>query len=79
MARDIDYAATAVKNAVLEKYGSANSLDDLRVVANDRTISIFHAGQMAEGTRDRLLATVRAASSYEDLWTALTTRKDLIN
>ena len=79
MARDIDYAATAVKNALREKYGGDNSLDDLRVVANDRTISIYHDGKMAEGTRDRLLATVRAASSYADLWTALAARKDLIN
>ena len=29
MARDIDYAATAVKKAVVEKYGRANDLDEL--------------------------------------------------
>lgn len=71
MARDIDYAATAVKTAIVEKFGRQNELEDLDVVARDRTISIHHGDRVAEGTRDDLLAAVRAAESYAMLWEVL--------
>ncbi len=70
MARDIDYAATAVNKAIVEKFGRRHALDDLRVVANEKTISIHHAGRMAEGTRDELLAKLRKAETYDDFWNA---------
>jgi hypothetical protein len=44
---------------------------DLRVVAGDRTIFVDHDGRNAEGTRDDLLAAVRSATSYADLWEVL--------
>lgn len=71
MARDIDYAATAVKTAIVEKFGRHNELQDLQVTANERTISIRHQDRMAEGTRDDLLAAIRAADSYPSLWEVL--------
>lgn len=71
MARDIDYAATAVKTAIVEKFGRKNELQELEVVANDRTITVQHADRAAEGTRDNLLAAVRAAENYEMLWQVL--------
>jgi hypothetical protein len=73
MARDIDYAAIAVKTAILEKFGRKTDLQDLTVAANDRTISVQHAGRTAEGSRDDLLAAIRAADSYEGLWEFLPT------
>ena len=73
MARDIDYAATAVKKAITEKFGRQTELQDLAVTANERTISVEHGGRSAEGTRDDLLAAVRAADSYERLWEVLPT------
>jgi hypothetical protein len=68
MLRDIDYAATAVQRAIVEKFGSRNDVQDLRVTANEKTISLEHAGRTGEGTRDALLAAVRSADSYEKLW-----------
>ena len=71
MARDIDYAAIAVKNAISEKFGRSNELQDLDVTAGERTILIRHAGQAAEGSRDDLLAVVRGAETYDQLWETL--------
>jgi hypothetical protein len=68
MARDIDYAATAVKAAIVEKFGRKSELQDLVVTAGERTILVQHDGRTAEGTRDDLLAAIRAADSYESLW-----------
>jgi hypothetical protein len=68
MARDIDYAAIAVTNAIAEKFGRANDLKDLEVIANDRTITVRHGEHAAECTRDPLLAAIRAADSYEQIW-----------
>jgi hypothetical protein len=68
MARDIDYAAIAVRKAIVEKFGRQNDLHELVVTANERTISLCHSGRQAEGTRDDLLATVRKADSYDRLW-----------
>jgi hypothetical protein len=71
MLRDIDYAATAVKTAITEKFGRHCQLQDLRVTANDKTISIDHQGRVAEGTRDALLAATRKAQDYHQLWELL--------
>jgi hypothetical protein len=71
MARDIDYAAIAVSKAIVEKFGRTSELENLAVTANERTISVSDSGQAAEGTRDYLLAAIRAADSYENLWVAL--------
>jgi hypothetical protein len=68
MARDIDYAAIAVTNAIAEKFGRANDLKDLEVIANDRTITVRHGENATEGTRDDLLAAIRAAESYDQIW-----------
>lgn len=71
MDRDIDYAAVAVKRAILEKFGAKQPLADLSVDANERTITVQHGERTAESTRDRLLAAVRDANSYAELWEAL--------
>ena len=71
LARDIDYAATAVKSAIVEKFGRSSDLQHLQVIAREKTISVSHAGRTAEGTRDALLAAVRAANSYDELWEVL--------
>jgi hypothetical protein len=68
MLRDIDYAATAVQRAIVEKFGRKNELQELQVTAGDRAISIRDGDRLAEGSRDRLLAAVRKADSYDDLW-----------
>jgi hypothetical protein len=74
MARDIDYAAIAVHTAIVEKYGRSNNLQSVQVTANEKTISVRDDAQVAEGTRDDLLAAVRAAESYDKLWEILTVR-----
>jgi hypothetical protein len=68
MMRDIDYAATAVKTAIVEKFGREEAMDDLVLVANDRTISVQHGDRMAEGTRDHLIGAVRKVGSYDEFW-----------
>ncbi|MBI3465734.1 MAG: hypothetical protein HY000_22180 [Planctomycetes bacterium] len=68
MARDIDYAAIAVTNAIVEKFGRQHDLHDLAVTANERTISVRQSGRFAEGTRDALLAALRKAESYSQFW-----------
>lgn len=68
MLRDIDYAAKAVKLAIVEKFGGKSDLQQLAVSAHDRTISVRDGRRELEGTRDELLAAVRAAGSYESLW-----------
>lgn len=73
MLRDIDYAATAVKTAIVEKFGRQSDLQDLQVTANDRTISIHHEGRTAEGTRHALLAAIRDAQDLSQIWQVLPT------
>jgi len=68
--RDIDYAAAAVKKAIVEKFHDVE-LSSLQVMAGERTIYVEHDGRNAEGTRDHLLAAVRRATSYADLWVVL--------
>jgi hypothetical protein len=68
--RDIDYAAVAVKKAIVEEFKDT-ALEDLQTVAGETTISIHHAGRKAEGTRGDLLTAVRKATSYDDLWEVL--------
>jgi hypothetical protein len=70
MIRDIDYAATAVKKAITEKFWKAD-LAELEAVAGENTIAICHREHTAEGTRDNLLAAVRKATSIDDLWEVL--------
>jgi hypothetical protein len=68
MLRDIDYAATAVQRAIIEKFGRSHDVQELRVTANENTISLADAERIGEGTRDALLAAVRKAESYDHLW-----------
>lgn len=68
MARDIDYAAAAVNRAIVEKFGRANDLNGLTVVARENTIALQDGTQSAEGPRDDLLAALRRAASYADFW-----------
>ncbi len=68
MARDIDYAATAVKKSIVEKFGRQNELEQLEVSAGENTIHVIHGAHRSEGTRDNLLADVRQAGNYEQLW-----------
>lgn len=71
MARDIDYAAIAVQKAIVEKFGRKSDLQGLTVTANEKTISIEDGRHRAEGTRDNLLAAIRAADCYERIWEQL--------
>jgi hypothetical protein len=68
MLRDIDYAATAVKNAIVEKFGRQVDLENLQVTANERTISVQVGDHIAEGTRDSLLCGLRKADTYDNFW-----------
>ena len=74
MARDIDYAAITVHTTIVEKFGRKCDLKNMNVKANERTISIQDGIHTAEGTRDDLLAAIRAADSYEKLWEILVMR-----
>lgn len=68
MARDIDYAAVAVKNAITEKFGRHHDLTNLEVIAGEREMLVRDGDLSVEGTRDDLLAAVRAAETYEETW-----------
>jgi hypothetical protein len=68
MARDIDYAAIAVKASIVDKYGRKAELQNLDVTADERVIVLRDGERMAAGTRDDLLAAIRAAESYDQLW-----------
>jgi hypothetical protein len=68
MARDIDYAAIAVENAILEKFGGRAALPTLRVSAGDKTITVSEGERAIEGTRDHLLSFLRQADSVERLF-----------
>ncbi|HEX4000961.1 MAG TPA: hypothetical protein VHX65_20620 [Pirellulales bacterium] len=68
LARDIDYAAIAVKKAIQEKFGRQNNLDSLEILAGDKTIFVRDGDRQTEGTRDDLLAGIRAATDYADVW-----------
>jgi hypothetical protein len=74
MARDIDYAAIAVRTALAEKFGWKEDLQALEVIAKERTISLRHGLRTGEGTRHELLAAARDASSYTELWEILAKR-----
>jgi hypothetical protein len=74
MADPTDYQAVAVKRAVVEKFGRQNELQDFHAISTDRTIALRDGDRVAKGTRDDLLAAVRKATSYDDLWEVL--RKD---
>jgi len=72
MARDIDYAATAVNRAIVERFGRANDLQHLTVTAKENTIEVRDGERIAEGTRHELLDALRKSGSYADLWQLLT-------
>ncbi len=76
-AQDIDYAAAAVKKAIVEKFRDVE-LQDLQVMAGERTIYVAFEGHNAEGTRDALLAAVRMATSFADLWEVLANDDNII-
>jgi hypothetical protein len=69
--RDIDYAAVAVKNAIVDKFGRKNELQDLTVVADEKTIVVRDGAKVGAGTRDDLLAALRKSETYEALWAEL--------
>ncbi len=73
MARDIDYAAIAVRKSILEKFRN-EPLDTLQAIAGESTIAIHHQGWIAEGSRDDLLAIVRTATDYDQFWDLLARR-----
>jgi hypothetical protein len=75
--RDIDYAAAAVRKAIVEKFRDVE-LGDLQVMAGERTIFVEHEGRTAEGTRDDLLAAVRRATSYPHLWEVLAADENIV-
>jgi hypothetical protein len=68
MLRDIDYAATAVRNVLVEKFGREEPMEDLVLTANERTISVQHGSRIAVGTRDDLVTSARKVGSYEEFW-----------
>jgi hypothetical protein len=71
MLRDIDYAAAAVQRAIVEKFGGQHDVEGLRVIAKENTIFVDDGDRSGEGTRDALLAAVRKATSYDQLWQVL--------
>lgn len=71
MANDIDYPAVAVKNAIVAKFGAQIEPPELEAQTTGKVIAIRHAENAAEGTRDDLLAAVREASSFSNLWEVL--------
>lgn len=71
MARDIDYAATAVNRAIVEKFGRSNDLQHLTITALENTIEVRDREQVGAGTRDNLLDTLRKSASYAELWQQL--------
>ena len=75
--RDIDYAAAAVKKAMTEKFNDVD-LESLQVMAGHRTIYVEHDGHNAEGTRDDLLADIRKAADYADLWEVLANDEKIV-
>jgi len=70
MADDLQYAAVAVRKAIVEKFRTT-PLDDLQAIAGGGQISLQHAGRQAEGSRDDLLAAVRKSTSFDHLWEVL--------
>ena len=75
MARDIDYAATAVRgSSIIEKFRIQEELEAMQAIAGDKTIAIHHHGRIAEGSRDDLLSIVRSATSYDDFWALLASK-----
>ncbi len=66
--RDIDYAATAVQTAIVDKFGRQNDLQNLTATAQQATIHVRDGRRSLDGTRDNLLAAIRKATTYEELW-----------
>ncbi len=68
MLRDIDYAALAVRKQIGEKFGRQHDLGELEVLASETTIVVQDGEQRIADTRDNLLAAVRRAKKYHDLY-----------
>ncbi len=68
MLRDIDFAAVAVRKAIAAKFERQQDLATLDVSAGERTLAVRDGDRLAEGTRDALLAGIRDAGSYDELW-----------
>ncbi len=43
-------------------------MDDLVLIANERTISVQHGDRIAAGTRDHLIGAIRKVGSYGEFW-----------
>jgi hypothetical protein len=71
VSRDIDYAAVAVRTSITEKFGRKVDLASLEITANERTITVRDGDRVAEGSRDDLMAAIRKATDYDDLWNVL--------
>lgn len=68
---EVDYAAVAVRTAIVEKFFGKAEPPDLHLESAGRMISIRDAGRSAQGTRDDLLATVRKTQTYDAFWDLL--------
>lgn len=68
MQRDIDYAAAAVRRAILERFPSETSDESLVVTAQDATILVEDRGMRAEGTRDELITRIRKVETLDKFW-----------
>jgi hypothetical protein len=72
MGPEIDYAANAVKKAIVDKFFPRQTEPvDLEAISTGKIIALKHDGKSAQGTRDDILAAVRAATSYSNLWEIL--------
>lgn len=69
--RDTDYAAVAITAAITEKFGHKTDISGLRTLAKDKTILLEDGARAIEGTRDQLLAGIRKAVTYDEVWQAL--------
>lgn len=72
MGPPIDYAANAVKKAIVAKFfPGQDDVPELEAVSSGKIISLKHEKRTAQGTRDDILAAVRAATGYANLWEIL--------
>lgn len=75
MQRDIDYAAAAVRRAILERFPEETSEETLAVHALEATILIEDRGMRAEGTRDELITRIRKVPTLDKFWEGFPQRR----
>lgn len=75
MQRDIDYAAAAVRRAILERFPDETSAETLTVQALDDTILVEDRGMRAEGTRDELITRIRKVPTLDKFWEGFPQRR----